>query len=75
MSSQNQTINEIKKPSVKTYWISYTDDTKTEIVRNNHYGVIETNQQLNTTRPLDTFTSRSSWVSKLQEFNLEPNDE
>ena len=73
VSTRQVTITDITRPPARTYWIGYTDDTKTSVLPD-HFGFVDPINQLSTSRPVDVFETRESWVNKLTEFNLEPND-
>ena len=62
-------MNEINKPSERTYWIAWTDATE-EAVQG--YGWTDPNQVTTCPFPWFITTDEAAWLAKLAEYGIEP---
>jgi hypothetical protein len=61
-------MNEIKYPSVTTYYICF-DNARTEV---KSYGFVETNQVFDTIWIFDEFTDEAQWIEELAKWGITP---
>jgi hypothetical protein len=61
-------MNEIRYPSVTTYYICF-DDLRTEV---KSYGLVEPSQVFTTIWIFDEFTDRAEWVEELAKWGIIP---
>ena len=61
-------MNEINKPSVRTYWISFDND-RTEVIA---YNYVETYQVFRTIYIIDEFTDEQQWLDELANWGITP---
>lgn len=62
-------MNEINKPSERTYWVAWTDETEDAV---QGYGWTDTNQVTTCPFPWYTTTSEADWLAKLAEYGIIP---
>ncbi len=63
--------NPIVNPSVPTYWISFTNDSKTEV---NFYDYVMPKEQLLCKWPINITTDWNEWRKELQSHGITPPD-
>ena len=61
-------MNEINKPSVRTYWISFDND-RTEVIA---YNYVEPYQVFRTIYIIDEFTDEQQWLDDLAKWGITP---
>ncbi len=61
-------MNEINKPSVRTYWISFDND-RTEVIA---YNYVEPYQVFGTIYIIDEFTDKQQWLDELEKWGIIP---
>ena len=61
-------MNEIKYPSVRTYYICFDDD-RTDV---KSYGWVDTNQVFTTIWIFDEFTDETQWLEELANWGIVP---